>query len=520
MLKVLSGKQMQLIDQRCSREFDIKSAVLMENAGRAVYKEVVNYIDQYEIKNPNTLIICGKGNNGGDGFVVARHLVNDEIDTIVICLFEKSEIKDDAKNNFDILSNSLQILYSKEMSEENFISYIQNADIIVDAILGTGINSNIKDEPQKAVELINQFAQGIVISVDIPSGVSSDTAQILGNAVSADCTVCFGTVKIGNIMPPAMDFNGNVVVSDIGIPNELINQNSEHKINLLTADYISEILPYRTTEGNKGDFGKVFNIAGSRNLSGAGYLSSKSALKTGAGYSILCCADSLVSTYSKMSPDFIYRPYDDENKGYISSKNLDNVLEQAQKADVILLGCGIGTNHETVAFVKAFLDSIKDFIMPIIIDADGLNCISLLENVQLPGNTLLTPHPLELARLLKIEKDKVLENRIDTALIAAKKFNATIVSKGSRTIIADKDENVYINSTGNNALAKAGTGDVLSGMIAGFAAQTQEVLTAAQMGVFLHGLAGDIYVEKNNEYSLTASELIDYITYAFNDLLS
>ncbi|MFA6988763.1 MAG: NAD(P)H-hydrate epimerase, partial [Candidatus Gastranaerophilaceae bacterium] len=374
MLKILSGQQMKLVDKKCAEEYNINEIILMENAGRAVYKEIINYIEQYDINNPKVVIICGKGNNGGDGFVAARHLFNSDINTVVISLFDQNEITNNAKYNFDILSNSLNILYSKEIPDEDFVSYIQNADIVVDAILGTGINSNIYEEPKKAVELINQFAEGIVISVDIPSGISSDTAKILGNAVSADCTICFETVKIGNIMPPAMDFNGKIIISNIGIPEELIDQNESHKINFLTTDYISEILPYRTSDGNKGDFGKILNIVGSKNLSGAGYLSAKSVFKAGAGYSLICCGDSLVSLYSKMCPDFIYKPYNDEHKGYISYKNLDVVMEEAQNVDAILLGCGLGTNQETVKFVKAFLEEIKDFKIPVIIDADGLNC--------------------------------------------------------------------------------------------------------------------------------------------------
>jgi NAD(P)H-hydrate epimerase len=212
-----------------------------------------------------------------------------------------------------------------------------------------------------------------------------------------------------------------------------------------------------------------------------------------------------------MSPDFIYKPYDDQNKGYISDKNLENIIINAEKSDVILLGCGIGQNLETLAFVKAFLEAINDIEVPLIIDADGLNCLSKLESIKLPLNTVLTPHPLELARLLKVELNEILTNRIDTALIAAERFGATIVSKGLRTIIADKEGNIFVSPTGNNALAKAGTGDVLAGMIAGFAAQTQDVLTASLLGVFLHGLAGDIYRKENCEYSLTASELINYI---------
>ena len=518
MLKVLSAEQMQLVDKRCATEFNINTMTLMENAGIAVHKEIINHIEQQEINDPEALVICGKGNNGGDGFVVARLLVNSGINTIVISLFDKNEIADAARHNLDILPGSVTLLYSKEISDDDFISYVQNADIIVDAILGTGINTNIRGEALRAVELINSFSEVIVISVDIPSGISADTGKILGSAVSADCTVCLETVKIGNIMPPATDFNGEVVIAGIGIPDELINLNQAHKINLLTAEYISEILPYRISDGNKGDFGKVLSIVGSQNLPGSGYLSSKSILKAGAGYSMVCCGNSLITTYAQMCPELIYKAYDDENRGYISHKNLDQVLESAQNADVILLGCGIGTNHETVKFVKNFLIETRDFKIPIIIDAVGLNCISLIEKVKFSENTLLTPHPLELARLLKVDKNEVIENRIDTAKAVSAEFNVTVLSKGLRTIIVDKEENVYINSTGNNALAKAGTGDVLSGMIAGFAAQTGDILTASQIGAFLHGLAGDIYRDQNNEYSLIASELIDYICYALNNI--
>jgi NAD(P)H-hydrate epimerase len=289
MLKVLRGKQMKLVDKECIEKTNITSLALMDNAGRAVYEEINDCIEQNNIENPSVLVVCGKGNNAGDGFVAAKHLINNLVSTKIICLFDKNEIQGDAKFNFDSLSDSSKILYFNKMEEEDFINHIQNADIIVDAILGTGINSELKGEIKKAVELVNQFAEGIVISVDIPTGLSADTAQVLGATIVADTTICLQSPKIGNILPPAMEFNGTLVVSDIGIPDELIYKNPKHNINLLTDEDILELLPSRLSDGNKGDFGKVLSIVGSRNLSGSGYLAGKSILKVGAGYSILCC---------------------------------------------------------------------------------------------------------------------------------------------------------------------------------------------------------------------------------------
>ena len=517
MIKVLTGEQMRNIDKKAIEDLKIPGIILMENAGIAINQQVLDIIDETNIDNPSVLIICGKGNNGGDGFVAARHLAQNGIQSTIISLYEESDLAGDALVNHNMLKSFAEINYFEEIDLELLRSMIIESDIIIDAVFGTGLNSEIKGNVKDIINSINEYSEGYIVSVDIPSGINATTGEIMGSAVVADYTVTFFAPKLGLVLYPGADHAGEVIVCDISIP-DFLEEEDDHNINLITSHYACISLPFRPEDSNKGTFGSVFNVAGSGCLAGAAYMSAYSSLAVGAGYSVLAAPESLIPVFASMSPEITYVPLKETQDKAISKESVPFALDKSQKCNVFLVGPGIGTDPSTIDFVAEFTQELTDRGLTAIFDADALNCFARLKNLALPVNSIITPHPMELSRLLNISVEDIQKDRIKAVRQAAEQFNTIVVLKGARTIIAKPDGCVYINPTGNSGLAKAGTGDVLSGMIAGFAAQGCELTDAAILGVYLHGLAADMAVEDLTEYSLTATQLINYIPKAIKEI--
>ncbi|OGI22032.1 MAG: hypothetical protein A2255_01005 [Candidatus Melainabacteria bacterium RIFOXYA2_FULL_32_9] len=509
-MKVLTGTQMRNIDKKAIEELNIPSLILMENAGRAVFEQVIEILNEIKDEHISVLVICGKGNNGGDGFAAARHLILEEIPVYVLSLYHEEELSGDALANHSALKNFTDIFYYDEIDAETFQDMLSISTVIIDAIFGTGLNTEITGHLYQVINTINEFAEGYVVSVDIPSGIDSNTGKILGNAVVADYTVSLFTPKLGTILYPGAEHSGEIIINDIGIPPTLL-QEPDYNINLITGHYVCANLPLRPNESHKGMFGSVFNIAGSFGMTGAAFLSAYSSLKVGAGYSILATPESLVPIFSAMAPELVYAPLKETANKAISKESVNTALDMSEKSNIFLIGPGIGTDPSTVEFISEFTQKITDRGLSAIFDADALNCLAQMENFALPINSIITPHPKELSCLLKVSINDILDNRINYAREAACRFNTIVVLKGARTIIAEPDGTIHINPTGSSALATAGTGDVLGGMIAGFAAQGLELRDAAILGVYLHGATGDIATKNLTEYCVTASSLLDYI---------
>lgn len=497
MLKILSGSQMREVDRQAIEDLKIPGILLMENAGRAVYEEIIEIIDETEDEFASVLVICGKGNNGGDGFVAARHLIENDVQTTIVSLFRPENLSGSALINHNILENFTEIIYLEDIGLDKLRELISSSSIIVDAILGTGLNSPVKGNISDVINSINEYAEGFIVAVDVPSGINADTGEIMGCAVLADCTTTFHALKQGLICREGAQYSGDVIISPIGIPETLTDGDNFNTF-LITEHYVDITLPIRQEDSHKGTFGKVFNVAGSVGMTGAAYMSALSSLKVGAGYSILAASKEVIATVSSMAPEIV-------------SVHIEEALERSNDADVILIGPGLGTEKHTVEFVSQFTQQLADRGQNLIVDADALNCLAIKQEVVLPINSVITPHTKELSRLMKVSTEDILKDRIKSARDAAQKFNTTVILKGSKTVIAEPNGNVYINVTGNSGLATAGSGDVLAGMIAGFAAQGLKLKDAAIIGVYLHGLAGDIAAEELTEYSLTASDLINYI---------
>ena len=517
MLKVLSGKQMRDVDKKAIEELKIPGILLMENAGRVVSEQAIEIIDSIEDETASVIVICGKGNNGGDGFVAARHLIENDIQTTVISLYRKDNLSASALINHDILENFTEIVYMDEIDLDKLRQMISVSAIIVDAILGTGLCSEVKGNIKDIINSINEYAEGFIVAVDVPSGVNADTGEIMGTAVVADSTVTFHALKHGLIAYPGAEHAGEVIIAPIGIPESLTDGN-DYNICLITEHYVRVSLPIRIEDSHKGTFGKVFNVAGSIGMTGAAYMSAIASLKVGAGYSLLATPESAVPVISSMAPEIVCVSLEETENKAISQKALTRALDKSQNIDVCLIGPGLGTEESTVEFVSEFIQQLTDRGENLIVDADALNCLAIKQDVFLPINSVITPHAKELSRLLKVPVEEIQKDRIKYAREAAQKFNTTVVLKGAKTVIAEPCGNVYINRTGNSGLATAGSGDVLAGMIAGFAAQGLNLKDAAIVGVYLHGLTADIAAEELTEYSLTASELLNYIPAALKEI--
>lgn len=497
---------MKQVDRRAIEELGIPGMLLMENAGRAVSEKALELLDE---SNKSALVVCGKGNNGGDGFVAARHLIESSVQTIVISLFRPDVLSGDALLNHNILDKFTEIVYFDDITPDTFKEIVASSDIIVDAILGTGLKTEIKGFQQEIIEIINEYTEGDIVSVDIPSGINADTGGIMGSAIIADYTVTFHSPKIGLLVYPGTDFCGETTVVPIGIPDFLTEEAKEYNNYFITAHHAHISMPLRPEDGHKGTFGKVFNIAGSFGMTGAAYMCSMSSLLVGAGYSILAAPAEVIPIIAAKASELVYLPLNDSN-----------TFDKSAESDVILLGPGLGTEESTVNFVTEFIKQITNRGDKILIDGDALNCLAMLENPVFPLNSIITPHPKELSRLLKISVEEINQNRIEVAKQASKQFNTIVVLKGANTIIAEPNGNAYINSTGNSGLATAGSGDVLAGIISGLIAQGMALKDASVLGVYLHGLAADIAIQYLNEYSLTAERLMDYIPQAINRILA
>lgn len=503
-MKAAMAAEMRKIDQIAINTFGIPGVVLMENAGTEVARKVMKVLGT--VDNKMVCIFAGKGNNGGDGFVVARHLYNQGVKIKVFLLGPRSAVTGDAKVNLEIIiSMGISVIeISSERDWEKAKIAATFADCLVDAMLGTGFSGKITGEMAKAVDIINT-ADKIVVAIDVPTGVDADTGQLRGVAVKADYTVTFGLPKLGLLIYPGAQYAGKLIVADIGIPFKLLVDDSIRQ-NIITAGSVKALLGSRQPDAHKGTNGKVLIVAGSKGMTGAAALASMAALRTGAGLVTLGVAESLNEIMEVKLTEVMTKPLPESADGGIGRKALPHIEDMAAKSDVLAIGPGLGRNDETMAVVR---DVVKNAECPLVIDADGLNALvgqtDILKHTKaLP---IVTPHPGEMARLLEITVKDVNADRVGIARLAAGLWGAIVVLKGARTIVAYPDGEIYINTTGNSGMATGGTGDVLTGVIAGLIAQGLTSHAAAVAGVHIHGLGGDI-AASNGTIGLIASDVI------------
>lgn len=508
-MKVCNQSQIQAIDKRSIEEFGIPSLILMENAGTMSALKLIELFPQ--IKDLIVAIFVGKGNNGGDGLVIARHLSNQGIDVRVYLIGEKPA-KGDALINLEIIQRlGLKIIhidYSLTLQKE--LSSILEADILIDALLGTGASGEIKGIISEIIELLNSTDQP-VISIDIPSGLDCDTGRPLGVCVQADYTFTLGLPKIGLLIYPGVEFVGQIILLDIGIPVQLlIDENI--KVNLLQAKGIQSLLPVHPPFAHKGQCGRVVVLAGSIGMTGAATLCSQSVLSIGAGLVMLGIPESLNDIVETKLTEVITVPLPETESRTLSIRAYEKIMPLLSNASAVVIGPGLGRNDETCVLVRTIVSQLTASIsVPILIDADGIFALSqdktIFNNIKSP--VVITPHPGEMANFLEIDIKDVQADRLAIAQKTAQSYGITVVLKGARTVIADKNGNCYINPTGNVGLATAGTGDVLAGFITGLIAQGLSSESACCLGVFLHGLCGDLVTKEKGTLSLVASDLIN-----------
>ena len=496
-MKIATGREMKRIDEITINEYGVDSRILMERAGISVVLTLEEEIGN--LSEHRFLVLCGGGNNGGDGFVVARNLLDVAEDVLVVFLGKKRT--PDCDYNYN-----LYLKFGGKILKRFDVSLLKEYDVVVDAIFGTGLKGEVTGEYARVIDFVND-SNAYVVSVDIPSGVDADTGKVLGTAVKANLTVTFGTPKVGHLLFPGRGYTGKLKVAHIGHPRSLLKSLKRH---VITKDMVRSLLPNRPRDSHKGTYGKVLIIAGSKMYSGAPVLSGMGALKVGAGLVTLMVPfpQNLVATSN--FPELISIPVETKD-GFFSIDNVEECLKMAEKADVVAIGPGLGNNDNTRKFVNEFLKRLEK---PVVVDADGLNVldVSILSGRSQP--TVITPHPGEMARLLSRTIEEVKYN-YSFAEEFAKRHRCVLVLKSATTIVTD-GENTFFNIMGNTGLSKGGSGDVLTGMISGFMAQKLASLEASALAVYLHGLAAEIF--DGDERGFTASELLKLIPKAIRGL--
>ncbi len=505
---LVTALQMSRMDKKTIEDFGIPGAVLMENAGRGATRILLSKFGNIQDKKIG--IIAGSGNNGGDGFVIARYLAEKGIKVSVYILSYASKVKGDAALNLGLLSN-LNVPVIEICDQKNFLQHksaMLTSDIWVDAIFGTGLNSEITGFIKTIINFINNLGKP-VFAIDLPSGLHPDNGQPLGTCIKANVTATFGYAKTGHMAYPGIEYCGSIEIVDIGIPDHIAKEVLP-SVHLLTPEKISSYYRPRNSNAHKGTTGHLLVIAGSRGKTGAAALTSEAAIRSGAGLVTLGIPESVNTILETLIAEIMTIPLPETKEGSLS-KSAFNILNSTMRSiNCIATGPGLGTCMQTVALTHKVLCESKS---PVVIDAEALNIVSkninILTEIKVP--TILTPHPKEMARLTGESIETIQNNRIKFAKDFAKKYNVHLILKGVRTIIAHPNGEVYINPTGNPSMASGGMGDVLTGMIAGFITQGYSPVESSHMGVYLHGAIADILSIEKGPVGIVASDIISDI---------
>ncbi|MFZ5642991.1 MAG: NAD(P)H-hydrate dehydratase [Bacillota bacterium] len=516
-MKAVTAGEMRDIDRKAIKEFGIPGIVLMENAGRRVVEAVLDKLGN--VQGRTVTIFVGKGNNGGDGFVAARHLYNMGADVKVLLLENPESIAGDAAVNLEIWRKMDQKIYTVAQKDDfNAVRlFLVRTDIIIDAIYGTGFKGKVKEYAGRIIEAINACDKP-VISVDVPSGLEADAGMVSGPCIRASATVTFGLPKIGLLMEPGVSYAGELRVVDISLPASLLDDESLRH-NLVDRNLVKGWLPFRPNSSHKGDYGRVLVVAGSRGMAGAACLAAEGALRAGAGLVTLAVPEAVYEPVAAKLTEAMVVPLPSTAEGTLSREVLGLVSGMMEKADVLALGPGLSANEETVEVVREIVSFAHK---PIVLDADGLNAFtgksSMIKKAKAP--MILTPHSGEMSRLADLPVASIQKSRLAETISRSLEWGVVLVLKGSRTITATPDGEVYINSTGNPGMATGGSGDVLTGVIAGLAAQGMEIGRAAAAGVYLHGAAGDRAAVGKGMMGLLAGDILNCLPEVTKDLES
>ena len=520
-MKVVTAAEMRQIDQDTIEGIGIPGIVLMETAGSAI----VRAIERHYPTCQRIGIFAGKGNNGGDGIVIARQLAHVGRDVHLFLVSPQESFTGEAQINLQIAKNLglriEEILTEGALKSNPSLNHITSCELLVDAILGTGLRGAVRDPIATLINALNRLPTPI-LSVDLPSGLDADTGHPLGTCVQADRTVTIGLPKRGLLMHPGAELAGKLEVVDIGFPEQVVDAQNV-KVNWTTAAQAAQWMPRRPPSSHKGSYGRVLVIAGSTGMTGAAALASEAALRAGAGLVTLATPKHLNPILEGLLPEVMTLPLPETDAGSLAASASSTILEFAEKTQSILaIGPGLSQHPETVSLVHQLIRENREsgLALRMVIDADGLNALAQdRETISLlNSDTVLTPHPGEMARLTNTAVPILEKDRISTAQQFASEHGVTLVFKGAPTVTSDPNGNLWVNSTGNPGMATGGMGDVLTGIISGLMAQGIPSESAATLGVYLHGLAGDIAAERLGMHGLIASDVLKAVPQVVSSL--
>ncbi|MGN0650057.1 MAG: NAD(P)H-hydrate dehydratase [Oscillospiraceae bacterium] len=492
---VVTNAQMREAEQRCAQGF-VSLEQLMINAGIACAEK----ISQIIAKVGSVVILCGSGNNGGDGMVIAGILgrTRDDVRVIFVNGMPKSDC---AKSNAHFLFEQKNVSYADYTLDSSCVTWLENAGCVIDCVYGTGFHGVLSESIARIIAAANHVP--VRIAVDVPSGVNSDSGEFDENCFRPTNTLVLGAMKYGLLMPDCNDILGEITLLDIGIPKCCYENNHLAR---LADDSFRRPFGERRRNSHKGSFGRLLNIAGSRRYMGAAAMSTNAALRSGVGLCTLAAPECVVNSLSSAIFESTFLPLPETDDGF-AAENAAEFLE-LDKVTAISIGCGLGCSDNTRRLTEFV---IRNASCPIILDADGINSIAGNIDILKERNTelIITPHPLEFSRITGLAPSEIFADRIGNARAFAKKYGVTVLLKGANTVIASPNDDVIINTTGNSGLAKGGSGDVLTGIIAAFAAQGIDTFTAAASGAYCHGLAADILAERLPPQSILARDVIE-----------
>ncbi len=503
-MRVVTAEQMRWMDNQTIHAFGIPGRVLMECAGRGAARLLFDVVD--DVAGKRVGVLAGRGNNGGDGFVIARYLAQKNVAVWVYLMSARSRVSGDAAVNLELLDKlGVPVI---ELTADGFDACrpeMRSMDCWVDALLGTGLNAPVRGLYKDVIAWVNRAAKPVV-SVDIPSGVYSDTGQIGGVAIRAAATATFAFAKPGHFLHPGAACRGALRVVDIGIPSVVASQQpADHQ--LIDMPGMHARWRQRPPDAHKGLAGHVLVIAGSPGKTGAAVMSAQSAMRVGAGLVTLGVPDALRPVIEPMAIESMTVGLAQTEHGLLAADAMAAIAPMIDGNACLAIGPGIGTAAETRQLVTQLIGSAKTAL---VIDADGLNCLAQTPNWQrlVSAPMVLTPHPGEMARLMDCSIDRIQADRIAAARQGALRFNCVLALKGAPTIVAGPDGAVWINTSGNSGMAGGGMGDVLTGMVAGLIAQGYGPMDAACLGVYAHGLAADGLQRQNRPVGFLATEVM------------
>jgi len=511
-MRLATAEQMREMDRRTVEEYGLPGLVLMENAGRAVADAAWDLLPE---EGGRVLILAGKGNNGGDGFVAARHLAAVGVEVAVMLFARLSDLAGDAAINAHYAEKSGLVII-EEPDDQTVIGALELADVIVDGLLGTGLLGEVRGRMREVIELL-EYATAPIVAIDIPSGLDADTGKVLGAAVEAEVTCTFGLAKPGLVQYPGKAYVGELRVVDIQLPPALLADPAFETYLIEPADCLA-MLPSRPPDAHKGDTGHVLVIGGAPGFAGAPSMTGVAAARAGAGLVTVAAPAPLQPLLATKLTEVMTLGLPADDAGALAPGALDTLRDWLGRVDAVALGPGLSRQGQVAELVAAL---VRETPVPLVVDADGLNALAaqprVLHERQAP--TILTPHPGEMSRLLDMSLEEIQGDRLGIARDAAERFNAIVVLKGAATVIADPAGEAWISPFANPGMASGGMGDVLTGVIAALLAGGADPLSAAVAGVYLHGLAGEVAAEDLGPRGFLALEVAERLPAAYRRLL-